>query len=74
MTEDVAWSLRRLEQAADAMTRGAEHCGVAQTHFRNREWARAAAHSWAAQGHMAEARELLDELAKDFASRSTPTP
>ena len=54
------------------MKTGAEHCRVAQTHFRNREWARAAAHSWAANGYLVEARRHLDELAEDFASRSNP--
>ena len=57
---------------AAEMDRGKEHCRVAQEYFPNREWARAAAHSWAAQGHLVEARERLDELAKVHASKSEP--
>jgi len=62
--------LALLERAGAEMDRGKEHCKVAQAHFRNREWARAAAHSWAAQGHLVTARERLDELAKVHASKS----
>jgi ribose 1,5-bisphosphokinase PhnN len=65
-------TLQMLEKAAAAMAQGAEHCRVAQSHFMNREWARAAAHSWAAHGHLVEARQNLDSLATDFASRSKP--
>jgi hypothetical protein len=72
MGEDaLARALRLLDETAAAMTIAVEHCRVAQTHFRTREMARAAAHSWAAQGHLVEARERLDQLARLHASRST---
>jgi hypothetical protein len=65
-------ALQMLEKAAEAMAQGADHCRVAQSHFKNREWARAAAHSWAALGHLVAAHQNLDALAADFASRSKP--
>ena len=74
MSEDaVKHVLELLEQAAAEMDRGREHGRVAQTHFRNQECARAAAHSLAGQGHLVEARERLDQRAKVHASKSRPT-
>ena len=70
--EAIERTVQLLEKASVAMTKGAKHCRIAQTHFRNREWARAAAHSWAANGQLIEARRQLDKLAEDFASRSNP--
>ena len=40
-------------------------------HFRDDERARGAAHAFAAQGHMLNARETLDEAARLHASKST---
>jgi hypothetical protein len=63
-------SARLYEDAADELERGAAHCRVAAEHFRNREIPRAAAHAWAARGHLLEAGSRLDEQAREHRLRS----
>jgi hypothetical protein len=58
------------EDAAAELERAVAHCRVAAEHFRNREVPRAAAHAWAARGHLLDAEARLDEQARDHASRS----
>jgi uncharacterized protein Yka (UPF0111/DUF47 family) len=58
------------EDAAAELERAVAHCRVAAEHFRNGEVPRAAAHAWAARGHLLEAEAHLDEQARDHASRS----
>ena len=46
------------EATAEELEQAARHCRTAAQHFRDREIPRAAAHAWAAFGHMQIAEEL----------------
>lgn len=59
------------DRAADELERALEHCRIAAQHFRDRLVPRAAAHAWAARGHLLEAEELLNRQARDHARRSS---
>ncbi len=58
------------EDAAAELERAVAHCRLAAEHFRNGEVPRAAAHAWAARGHLLGAEARLDEQARDHARRS----
>jgi hypothetical protein len=60
------------DRTADELQLAAEHCRVAAQHFRDRLVPRGAAHAWAARGHLLNAVSLLDEQAREHASRSVP--
>jgi len=62
----------RLDDIATELERAAAHCRVAATHYR--EWVipRAAAHSWAAFGHIQRGNRSLMELAEEHAKHSEP--
>lgn len=60
------------EAAAEELEQAAKHCRTAAEHFGAREVPRAAAHAWAALGHIRAAEESLDEQARMHASASTP--
>ncbi len=72
MSEPREEQAQRLEKVAAEAKLVADHALVAATHFRNGELARAGAHGFAAQGHLANVRRLLDEVSVDWASRSVP--
>jgi len=59
------------EEAAAELERALGHCRVAAQHFRDRLVPRAAAHAWAARGHLLEAQALLDRQAREHAGRSS---
>jgi hypothetical protein len=63
---------RLYEAVADELDRAAEHARTAARHFRDGEVPRGAAHAWAVQGHVLEAREKLDAQAREHARRSQP--
>jgi len=50
----------------------AAHCRTTATHFRDGNVPRAAAHAWAALGHLREAEAALEAQAREHARRSTP--
>ena len=52
------------EEAAAELDRAAGHCRVAADHFRNRLIPRAAAHLWAAFGHVEIAGKRLRDQAR----------
>jgi hypothetical protein len=58
------------EAAATEFERAAHHCRVAAGHFRDREIPRAAAHAWAAFGHLTTAERSLRDQAEVHASKS----
>ena len=60
------------EAAAEELEQAARHCRTAAAHFSDHEVPRAAAHAWAALGHIRAAEESLDEQARMHASASTP--
>jgi hypothetical protein len=66
----LAGAARLYEQAADELEGAVAHCRRAAEHFRNREVPRAAAHAWAALGHVREAEQRLDEQAREHRLRS----
>jgi hypothetical protein len=63
---------RQYEDAAAELQLAAEHCLVASRHFSEGVVPRGAAHAWAARGHVLNAEALLDERAREHASRSVP--
>ena len=63
----------RLEEIAAELERAAQHCRVAAQHYRERNVPRAAAHAWAAQGHIHHGTGALLELAEEHATRSIPS-
>lgn len=64
---------RLYERAAGELQEAVDHCRVAAQHFRDGVVPRAAAHAWAARGHLLEAEALLDEQAREHARHSTAT-
>lgn len=61
---------RRFDQIAEEAGKVADHARIAATHFRNAEVPRAGAHALALEGHMINARRILDEIAVVHASRA----
>jgi hypothetical protein len=61
-----------VEVAAEELEQAAKHCRTAAAHFGAREVPRAAAHAWAALGHIRAAEESLEEQSRIHASASTP--
>lgn len=51
------------DSAADELEGAVRHLRVAAGHFRDGEIGRACAHAFAAEGHMIEARRLVDHRA-----------
>jgi len=72
MSERYEAAANLYDTAAEELEQGAAHCRTAAGHFRDGEVPRAAAHAWAARGHMLEATQRLDEQAREHARRSTP--
>jgi hypothetical protein len=62
------------EEVAAELDRAAAHARTAAAHFRNKEYARMAAHAWAVQGHMHEAQARLAKQAREHARVSNPEP
>jgi len=67
--EDVA---KQYEELAVELELAVAHCHTVATHFRNKELARAGAHGFSIHGHMKKAEEMLTNLAKLHAEKSTP--
>ncbi|HKG26459.1 MAG TPA: hypothetical protein VKB09_12485 [Thermomicrobiales bacterium] len=62
----------RFEAIADELECAAAHCRSVAAHFRERAVPRAAAHAFAARGHLVTACAALDAEATDFARRAVP--
>ena len=60
------------DATADELERAAQHWRTAAQHFRTQEIPRAAAHAWAAFGHVRTAQDSLEAQAREHASRSNP--
>ena len=60
------------DAAAEELEQAARHCRTAARHFRDQEVPRAAAHAWAAYGHIRAAEDALDEQARTHAGKSNP--
>jgi hypothetical protein len=60
------------DAAADELEQAAKHCRTAARHFRDEEVPRAAAHAWAAHGHIRVAEDSLDRQARTHAGKSNP--
>jgi hypothetical protein len=63
---------RLYESSAEELEQAARHCRTAALHFRDREIPRAAAHAWAAFGHLRRAQDALEAQARTHAQRSVP--
>jgi hypothetical protein len=70
--EAMETTARLYAEAAGELQLAAEHCLVASRHFSEGVVPRGAAHAWAARGHVLNAEALLDEQAREHASRSVP--
>lgn len=62
----------RLERAAVELEQACLHCRTAASHFREAEVPRAAAHAWAAEGHLLRARQELEDASREHAQHSSP--
>ncbi|HEX7103705.1 MAG TPA: hypothetical protein VF201_13755 [Nitrolancea sp.] len=62
----------RLDEIAAELEQAAAHCRVAATHYRERVVPRAAAHAWAAFGHVHRGNDALMDLAVEHANHSVP--
>ena len=60
------------EATAAELEKAAAHCRTAAQHFRDREVPRAAAHAWAAFGHVRTAEDSLEDQARTHAHKSNP--
>jgi hypothetical protein len=65
-------SSRLYDEAAAELELAAQHCRTAADHLKDGEVPRAAAHAWAARGHILEADDRLERQARVHASRSVP--
>ena len=63
---------RDCEAAAAELESAAQHMRTAARHFRDHEIPRACAHILAAEGHMLEAQEAIQERAKVHSRKSLP--
>jgi hypothetical protein len=70
--EGLEEAARLCDAAAEELEKAAKHCHTAARHFRDHEVPRAAAHAWAAFGHIRAAEDSLDEQARTHASKSNP--
>ena len=61
-----------LDALAEELERASQHCRVAAQHYRDRLIPRAAAHAWAAHGHIQRVSAQLDGLAGSHADHSVP--
>jgi hypothetical protein len=71
-SEALEEAARLYESAADELEQAAQHCRTAARHFHEREVPRAAAHAWAALGHVLVAEDSLQSQARTHAEKSTP--
>jgi hypothetical protein len=60
------------DAAAEELEQAVAHCRTAARHFREGVVPRAAAHAWAAFGHLKTAEESLEAQARTHAERSNP--
>src|SRR5215204_1434052 len=60
------------EAAAAELDQAESHCRTAAHHFRESEIPRAAAHAWAAFGHVRIAEDSLEDQARTHARKSKP--
>jgi hypothetical protein len=72
MTDPRDEAALRFEAIADELDRAAAHCRSVAAHFRERATPRAAAHAFAARGHLVTASIALDRESVEFASRAVP--
>ena len=68
--ERLEQAARLYERAAEELRTAAAHCETSARHLRDEDVPRAAAHAWAARGHLLNAERGLDEQARTHASRS----
>ena len=61
---------RLYDTAAQELRTAAAHCEMSARHLRDADVPRAAAHAWAARGHLLNAERRLDEQARTHAARS----
>lgn len=73
MTDPRDVAADQLEEIAVELERAAQHCRVAAQHYRERNVPRAAAHAWAAQGHVHHGTQALLQLSEEHAARSVPS-
>ncbi len=62
----------KLDAIATELERAAAHCRVAAQHYRDRLIPRAAAHAWAAHGHVHHSMAELNGLAEEHARHAVP--
>jgi hypothetical protein len=73
MTDSRDQAAERLDEIAAELEQAAAHCRVAATHYRERVVPRAAAHAWAAFGHVQRGNSALIEMAEEHAAHAIPS-
>jgi hypothetical protein len=73
MTDSRDLAAERLDEIAAELERAAAHCRVAATQYRARVIPRAAAHAWAAFGHVQRGGRALTDLAEEHAAHAIPS-
>jgi hypothetical protein len=61
---------RLCDEAAEELEHAARHCRTTARHFRDGDVPRAAAHAWAAFGHVRTADAAMEEQARTHAHKS----
>ena len=72
MSDDLNRTVADLEAVADELERAAKHARTAAGHFRDGVVPRGCAHILSVEGHLLNARGLLDRVAITHAGHSTP--
>ena len=72
MSDALDATARLYDEVVEELEQALAHCRVAAQHFRDELVPRGTAHAWAARGHLLRAEDLLDEQAREHASRSVP--
>ncbi len=72
MSDALDATARLYDEVVAELEQALAHCRVAAQHFRDELVPRGTAHAWAARGHLLRAEDLLDEQAREHASRSVP--
>lgn len=65
MNEALEAQAKKLQQITEELEKGIAHAKVAAGHFKSGEVPRGCAHSFALEGHIAAASEILSQMAKD---------
>lgn len=70
MNKSLDAQVKKLLQIAGELEKAASHAKIAANHFKSGEVPRACAHSFATQGHISSATEILSVVAKEHSLKA----